>query len=99
MGDIEGMVLRPGLEPLSPLVLAQITGIVGYQLPPLHASELRLAPADILILATDGLRSDFKRDTRPARPVKETADNLLENYGKSNDDVMVLVSRYLGQSS
>lgn len=96
VGNIEGKLIRPALQPLTPTLLPQLGGIVGYQLPNLHASPLRLTPDDLLILASDGLRTDFHPDLRLARPVQEIADGLLENFGKSSDDVMVLVARYLG---
>lgn len=99
VGNVEGKVIRPGLEPLSPLTLAQFGGIVGYQLPPLHASQLTLAVDDIIVLASDGLRADFKPDIRQGRPVQEIADGLLEAFGKANDDAVVLVARYLGEDS
>lgn len=99
VGNIEGKVLRPGLEPLTPLSLVQSGGIVGYELPHLHVSPLALVPDDILILATDGLRPDFRADTRPGKPVQEIADGLLDDFGKTNDDALVLVARYLGEGS
>lgn len=99
VGNIEGKVLRPGLEPLSPLALVQVGGIVGYELPHLHVSPLDLFPDDILILATDGLRPDFHADTKPGKSVQEIADGLLDDFGKANDDALVLVARYLGDGS
>jgi negative regulator of sigma-B (phosphoserine phosphatase) len=97
VGNIEGKLIRPGVEPLSPISLPQLGGIIGYQLPPLHVSPLRISPDDVLVLATDGLQPDFRTDVRSTRPVQEIADSLLETFGKTNDDAMVLVARYLGE--
>lgn len=99
VGNIEGKVIRPGLEPFSPVTLPQLGGIIGYQLPVLHPSLLRLSPDDVVLLATDGLRTDFKTDVTSTRPVQEIADDLLENFGKTNDDAIVLVARYYGGES
>lgn len=99
VGNIEGKVVRPGLGRLSPLTVPQLGGIVGYQLPVLHPSNLRLSPDDVVILATDGLHSYFETDVGPTRPVQDIADDLLEDFGKANDDAIVLVARYFGDGS
>lgn len=99
VGNIEGKVIRPGLEQLSPLTLPQLGGIIGYQLPRLHPSALRLAPEDVVILATDGLQPDFRADVAPTRPVQEIAEDLLLSFGRANDDAIVLVARYFGEET
>ena len=50
---------------------------------------------DILILATDGIRSDFARDVIVTDPVQRIADRILAEHRKGTDDALVLVSRYL----
>lgn len=99
VGNIEGKVIRPGLEQLSPLTLPQLGGIIGYQLPLLRPSPLRLAAEDVVILATDGLSPDFRANVAPTRPVQEIAEDLLLSYGRANDDAIVLVARYFGEET
>ena len=74
------------------------SGIVGHRLPPLRATTHRLRQGDLLIFATDGVREGFERgiplDTRP----QETADRILAQYGKADDDALVLVARWNGSS-
>ncbi|MDD5460373.1 MAG: protoglobin domain-containing protein [Methylococcales bacterium] len=79
-------------------------GVVGYQLPPLHASHLEVTTGDLLIFATDGISSDFAMRLSPwdpmlrHQPVQEIADRILARFGKLTDDALVLVIRYLGSA-
>jgi len=60
--------------------------------------------ADLLIFATDGLRSSFMHDPQLQNPLlrqaqdgpQQLADALLTRYGKATDDALVLVARYRG---
>lgn len=71
-------------------------GVVGYQLPPLHASTIPVARGDTLILATDGIRSGFAEGLDLGEPPQRIADHILAQHGKSTDDALVLVGRYIG---
>jgi hypothetical protein len=51
---------------------------------------------DILILATDGIRSEFTRGVIVTDPIQKIADRILADHGNATDDALVLVSRYLG---
>ena len=73
-------------------------GIVGSELPPLRAEVLAVAPGDTLILATDGIRSGFADDLAIDAPPQQLADQILARSGKSTDDALVLVARYLGDA-
>jgi negative regulator of sigma-B (phosphoserine phosphatase) len=70
--------------------------VVGAQLPQLQGAILSVSPGDTLIFATDGVRSDFARDVLADDPPQRTADRILAQYSKGNDDALVLVARYLG---
>jgi len=99
VGNVEGVLLyadsgrRRGRERL-----VTRGGIVGSELPPLRAEVLAVAPGDTLILATDGIRSGFADDLAIDAPPQQLADQILARSGKSTDDALVLVARYLGDA-
>jgi hypothetical protein len=105
VGNVEGLLLRadaharPSRESL-PLR----SGVVGYRLPPLRATALSVTRGDMLILASDGIRSSFLQEMplgeapgqlTQDRP-QDIADRILAQYGQDTDDALVLVARYLG---
>jgi phosphoserine phosphatase RsbX len=101
IGNVEGVVLhahdaarataRPGLERL----LAR-GGIVGHRLPRLLVSTVPLTCDDVVVLATDGIRTDFTDCLAAGEPSQGLAERILAQYGKESDDALVLVARYLG---
>lgn len=105
VGNVEGLLRRGDVngQP-SHESLPLRGGVVGYQLPPLRSFVLPVARGDLLIFATDGIRSDFARDLSPSDPLRRhtqdglqhIADRILAQYGKSTDDALVLVVRYQG---
>ncbi len=97
VGNIEGLLLSADrASPRQSVVLRG--GVVGYRLPPLNASILSVRPGDVLVFATDGIRSDFAEAVNVTRAPQETADRILAGYGKGTDDALVLVARYLGDA-
>jgi serine/threonine protein phosphatase PrpC len=71
-------------------------GVVGQKLPSLQAVRLAAEPGDTLVLATDGIRSDFPPTVTPARSPRELADAILAQHGRDTDDALVLVARLQG---
>lgn len=67
-------------------------GVVGHQLPPLRSTTASMARGDLLVVATDGVRSDFADDLRPGAP-QVVADQVLARFGKTSDDALVLAAR------
>jgi hypothetical protein len=78
-GRREEMLLRPG--------------VVGAQLPALRATVMPLRRGDTLILATDGVRSDFADTLLPSAEPQALALWLLAQYGQHTDDALVLVAQ------
>jgi len=99
VGNVEGVLLyadageRRGRERL-----VTRGGIVGSELPPLRAEVLAVAPGDTLILATDGIQSGFADELTVDAPPQQLADQILARSGKSTDDALVLVARYVGDA-
>ncbi|MBV8803347.1 MAG: SpoIIE family protein phosphatase [Gammaproteobacteria bacterium] len=66
-------------------------GVVGYQLPSLRASHFTTKPGDTLILATDGLQSNFTIEKPIYKPPQKIAEDLFKKYHNINDDAMIVV--------
>lgn len=73
-------------------------GVVGYRMPPINVRRVPIFAGDLLVMATDGLRSEFSREIALEWEPQAIADWLLLHYGKGTDDALVLVARYLGGS-
>jgi serine phosphatase RsbU (regulator of sigma subunit) len=104
VGNVEGLLLRTASSPPTREALLMRGGVVGYQLPPLRISHLPFGLGDLLVFATDGIRSDFAAGLPLADPllrhqdVQEIADRLLAHFGRMTDDALVLVARYAGNA-
>jgi len=105
VGNVEGLLWRVDVNRQPPTESLPLRGgVLGYQLPPLRAFSLPVARGDLLVFATDGIRSSFTRDLSPSDPLgrytqgelQPLANRILAQYGKSTDDALVLVIRYLG---
>ncbi|MDE3067995.1 MAG: SpoIIE family protein phosphatase [Verrucomicrobiota bacterium] len=73
-------------------------GLVGLQLPALHASVMPLSPGDLLVFATDGLHTGFDQRINLTETPQQIADGILERHYKGLDDALILAARYLGPS-
>jgi phosphoserine phosphatase RsbX len=97
VGNVEGVLLRAGAvaggrDEAIPLR----GGVVGYQLPPLKAGTAHVSVGDILIMATDGIRSGFTAGVNRRGRTQEIAESILETHARGSDDALVVVVRYLG---
>lgn len=96
VGNVEGSLFRadPNASPAIEYLLLR-SGGVGFNLPDLRAMVIPVMPGDTLILATDGVRSNFSQAL--IQSLHETpqriADRILAQNGKGTDDALVLVVR------
>ncbi|SRR6266540_303401 len=100
VGNVEGIFFRA--DPRSgtpPERLLLRGGVVGKLLPPVRPATLPLLADDVLILATDGVRSDFACDKALGGPLSKVANHIIAWHHKRSDDALVLVARYLGEKS
>jgi len=99
VGNIEGILVRTSatVDPSVETIFLR-PGVVGYRLPPLQAVITPIGPGDLLILTTDGIRSDFIRHFSSEDSPEKIADYISSNFRKGNDDGLVLVARYLGSN-
>ena len=100
VGNVAGHLLRADITAVPYYESALLRGgVVGYQLPPLSASVLAVAPNDLLILATDGIRDNFGQSMLPKGTPQQIANSVMNRHFKGNDDGLVLVVRFLGSRS
>jgi phosphoserine phosphatase RsbX len=100
VGNVEAALFRADRlsgAPKDSLVLRG--GVVGYQIPSLRIAQCKIHAGDVLVFATDGIRSDFTAYSPLGCNMQEAADAMLARYGKRTDDAMVVTVRYLGSLS
>jgi phosphoserine phosphatase RsbX len=97
VGNVVGVLLRQGATPIPPeKSLLMRAGVVGLQLPlSLDAEIVRVSDGDTLIFATDGIHSDFARGLAASLPPQKAAEAILAHHGKTTDDALVLVVRFV----
>lgn len=83
-------------------------GVVGQTLPTLQPAEVTLRPDDVLVLATDGIRSAFvsPRDPILGLPLdgpqgtpERIAARILAAHARGTDDALVFVARVVRGAS
>jgi hypothetical protein len=98
VGDVEGQILfaDPNMQP-STTTLVTRGGIVGGRLPVARPWVIPVSPGDLLIFSTDGIRSGYVNGVAPTGPPQRIAEHILSRFGKTTDDALVFVARYLGE--
>lgn len=99
VGNVEGVLLHAdaSARPVHKSLLLR-AGIVGCHLPQLHVTVAPVTRGDTLILATDGIHYNFVEGITLNDSPQQIADRILARHCKGNDDAMVLVARYLGDT-
>ena len=96
VGNVEGRLLRAHPERgLAHDSLLLRGGIVGHNLPALIPIEVSIATDDVLIFASDGIRSDFAENLNLNANPQQLVRDILARSSKNTDDSLVLVARYL----
>jgi phosphoserine phosphatase RsbX len=97
VGNVQGVLLRRGRTPMEAAEESLLLrgGVVGVELPALRAEVLPVSKGDTLVFATDGIGSDFDRRLAWNYPPGKAAASILAHHGKTTDDALVLVARYL----
>ncbi|NMB87014.1 MAG: SpoIIE family protein phosphatase [Chloroflexi bacterium] len=99
VGNVEAVLVRSGkIYPRPYERVIQRSGVVGYQIPVLKESSLPIDIGDLLIMTTDGIHANFTEmlSGQAGNSTHQIAHNILDRYGKENDDALVLVARYTG---
>ena len=99
IGNVQGVLLRADARalPRSEGILSR-GGVVGVLLPQLRATVAAISPGDTLIFATDGVRPDFADRLDINKTPEEIVRHIRSQYFKADDDALILVGRYLGQT-
>jgi hypothetical protein len=96
VGNVEGRLLRAHPERgLAHDSLLLRGGIVGHNLPALIPIEVSIATDDVLIFASDGIRSDFAENMNLNANPQQLVRDILARSSKNTDDSLVLVARYI----
>lgn len=98
VGNVAGILLRADATGQRDEALITRGGVVGYQIPALRETEISVNRGDTLVLGTDGIGGGFTEHLTPGDPPQQIADRILEQHGKTTDDALVMVARYLGDS-
>jgi serine/threonine protein phosphatase PrpC len=97
VGNVEGVLARADQRTSRPMeAVVQRNGVVGERLPTLHASMTSIAPGDLLVFTTDGIRREFRRGLTAGPRPQELADRILSEHRKETDDALVLAAEYRG---
>ncbi|MBI3942799.1 MAG: SpoIIE family protein phosphatase [Chloroflexi bacterium] len=88
----KGIGVQPPRSACEHLLLR--SGVVGYELPSLHISQVSIRLGDMLILATDGIRASFAKALNPYDAPPQILDNLFSLYYRGTDDALALAIRY-----
>jgi phosphoserine phosphatase RsbX len=96
VGNVEAMLYRFAAKAGVPLEERALLrgGVVGGHLPEPYASVLPVYSGDVLVMMSDGLRSDLTREQALRLAPQRLADWLLEKNSKGTDDALVLVVRF-----
>jgi negative regulator of sigma-B (phosphoserine phosphatase) len=96
IGNVQGALRRFGILDGTEELLLLRPGVVGSQLPALRASVLPVLRGDVLVLATDGVRSGFALPVTAREAPLQAAQAILDRQNKQTHDALVLVARYQG---
>ncbi len=96
IGNVEMILVRAEREARPPRESALLrNGVVGYQLPALQASGFVIAPGDVVVFATDGVREDFGDHLDPIEPLPQLVERILARKFRGTDDALVLGCRFV----
>ena len=96
VGNVQGVLVRADRKNGAQETLLLRGGVVGDRLPPLQAAVLPVAKGDLLVFATDGVRTDFTRTLSPLENPQRAADRILKSFSNGSDDALVLAMRITG---
>lgn len=100
IGNVEGMLIRAGRDAAPPREFLLLRGgVIGGQLPPLHATVIPVARGDTLVFFTDGVAPPPRQEIILGRSPQAVAEGVLTRHKKGTDDAVVLVAQWVGSPS
>ena len=95
VGNVQGVLVRADKKAGSETLLLR-GGVVGDHLPQLQAAVLPVARGDLLVFATDGIRTDFVRTLSALENPQRAAERIMKSFCNQSDDALVLALRITG---
>lgn len=95
VGNVHGVLVRADKK-LTQETLLLRGGVIGDHLPQLQAAVLPVGQGDLLVFATDGIRTDFTGTLSALENPQRAADRILKVFGNGSDDALVLALRIAG---
>lgn len=95
VGNVQGVLIRADKKAGSETLLLR-GGVVGDHLPQLQAAVLPVSQGDLLVFATDGIRTDFARTLSALENPQRAAERIMKNFCNQSDDALVLALRITG---
>ncbi|HKW63327.1 MAG TPA: SpoIIE family protein phosphatase [Candidatus Acidoferrum sp.] len=96
VGNVQGALVRADKKSVSQETLLLRGGVVGDHLPQLQAAVLPVAQGDLLVFATDGIRTDFPRTLFALENPQRAAERIMKSFCSQSDDALVLALRITG---
>jgi len=96
VGNVQGVLVRAEKKATSQETLLLRGGVIGDHLPQLQAAVLPVAQGDLLVFATDGVRTDFVRTLSAMENPQRAAERIMKNSCNQSDDALVLALRITG---
>lgn len=96
VGNVHGVLVRGDKKSNSQETLLLRGGVVGDHLPQLQAAVLPVAQGDLLVFATDGIRTDFVRTLSALENPQRAAERIMKSFCNHSDDALVLALRITG---
>jgi hypothetical protein len=98
VGTVEGRLVRQPTAHAPNEELIVFAGAAGVHMQRVYAATVNVQPGDTLVFATDGVDPRFADALRVEPSAANTAKSILQRHGKPDDDALVLVARYLGNT-
>ena len=95
VGNVHGVLVRADKKSTQETLLLR-GGVIGDHLPQLQAAVHPVAQGDLLVFATDGIRTDFTGTLSALENPQRAADRILKVFGNRSDDALVLALRITG---
>lgn len=95
VGNVHGVLVRADKK-LTQETLLLRAGVVGDHLPQLQAAVLPVGQGDLLVFATDGIRTGFTGTLFSLENPQRAADRILKAFSNRSDDALVLALRVTG---
>ena len=94
VGNVDAIVLRGGRTTTGSIeAVYHFPGVVGDQLPAVHALTSHVVRGDVLTVTTDGIDGHYLTTIEPIGPPDLAARRILHDHARDSDDALVIVAR------